>query len=47
MRIEIDKLLTPTNYGVKLGISRQAVHKQIKEGKLRTVSIDGVIFIKS
>lgn len=46
MRIDVTKLVTPKNYGLKTGIARSTVYKQIDAGKLKTIVIDGVIFIK-
>lgn len=45
--IDRTKLLTVTNYAKKKGLTRQAVHYQIKEKQLKTVIIDGVVFIAS
>ena len=44
-RIEVDKLITPANYGIKRGIDRKVVYYLIKEDKLDFTEIDGVMFI--
>jgi DNA-binding phage protein len=44
--MDIKKLRTVANYANSYGVSRQSVYKAIKEGKVKTVIIDGVTFVK-
>lgn len=41
----MEKLMKPTEYAEKLGISRQAVYAKIKKGILPSKSIDGKLYI--
>jgi hypothetical protein len=43
--IEISKLITPANYGIKKRIDRKAVYYLIKEDRLDYTEIDGVMFV--
>ena len=45
MKIDTEKLLTPNSYRLRYDIGRSTVYKHIDEGLLKTVKIDGVIFI--
>jgi hypothetical protein len=45
-KVDRTKLLTITNYAKREGLTRQAVHYQIKEKQLETVKIDGVVFVR-
>jgi hypothetical protein len=42
--IEIGKLITPANYGIKKGIDRKVVYYLIKEDRIDFTEIDGVMF---
>jgi hypothetical protein len=46
MKIDTDKLKTPANYAKSQKISRQAVYKKIAENKVKSVTIDGIPFVK-
>ena len=46
MRVEIDNLKTVGTYKEKIKRNRSRIYQMIGEGKLKTVKIDGVIFIK-
>lgn len=46
MRVEIDNLKTVGTYKDKIKRNRSRIYQMIGEGKLKTVKIDGVIFIK-
>lgn len=46
MKVEIDNLKGVGNYAKKIKRNRSRVYQLINEGKLETVKIDGVIFIK-
>jgi hypothetical protein len=46
MRVEIDNLKTVGTYKEKLKRNRSRIYQMIREGKLETIKIDGVIFIK-
>lgn len=43
--IEISKLITPANYGLKKGIDRKVVYYLIKEDRIDFTEIDGVMFV--
>lgn len=43
--IDIDKLITPANFGIKKGIDRKVVYYLIKEDKIDYTEIDGVMFV--
>lgn len=43
--IEIGKLITPANYGIKKGIDRKIVYYLIKEDRIDFTEIDGVMFV--
>jgi len=45
MILDIDKLRTPNNYSSKIGKNRSWVYQLIKDGKLESVKIDGVLFV--
>ncbi len=47
MRVETKNLIRISTYAKKLGISVQAVYKQIKTGKsnLKVITIDGMTFV--
>ena len=42
---QIDKLVTPANYGAKGGINRRVVYYLIKEDRIDYTEIDGVMFV--
>jgi hypothetical protein len=44
-RIDIDKLLTITNAAKVAGVSRFWMTQQVKNGKMASVTIDGVRFV--
>jgi hypothetical protein len=44
-KIDIDKLITPANYGSKKGIDRKSVYYLMKIGKIDFIEIDSVKFI--
>lgn len=44
-RIDIDKIITPANFGIKKGIGRKVVYYLIKEDKIDYTEIDGVMFV--
>lgn len=46
MKIEIDNLKTVGKYASKVKRNRSRIYQLINEGKLETVKIDGVTFIK-
>lgn len=43
--IEIGKLITPANYGLKRGVNRKVVYYLIKEDRIDYTEIDGVMFV--
>ena len=43
---DIEKLVTFSNYGKRMGFSRQWVYELAKERKIEVVEIDGVKFVK-
>lgn len=43
--IEISKLITPSNYGLKKGVNRKVVYYLIKEDRIDYTEIDGVMFV--
>lgn len=43
--IEIGKLITPANYGIKMGVDRKVVYYLIKEDRIDYTEIDGVMFV--
>jgi excisionase family DNA binding protein len=45
-KIDIRNLKTVQNYAKEYGISRPTVYKMIEEGELKTVYIDGKLYIK-
>jgi len=45
LKIDIRKLRTPENYGKEFGISKPTVYKRIKEGELKTIRIDGRLYV--
>lgn len=45
-RIDTEKLQTVQNYAHYIKRNRSRVYQMIKEGKLDTIIIDGVTFIK-
>lgn len=47
MKIDTQKLQTVQNYAHYIKRNRSRVYQMIKEGKLETVLIDGVTFIKT
>jgi len=46
LQIDISKLKTVENYAKDYGISRPTVYKKIREKELKTIVIDGKLFIK-
>ena len=42
---QIDKLITPANYGSKYGVGRKVVYYLIKEDRIDHTEIDGVMFV--
>lgn len=46
-RIDTEKLQTVQSYAHYIGKTRIRVYQMIKEGKLDTIIIDGVTFIKN
>jgi predicted ATP-dependent serine protease len=45
MKINIDKLLTVSNFAILKGLSRQHVYRLIENKELTLIIIDGVSFI--
>lgn len=45
MKVNIEKLLTVSNYAISKGISRQHVYRLVDNQELTLVKIDGVNFI--
>jgi len=43
--MEVDKLLTVSNYADKFRVTRAYIYKLLKEKKMNAISIDGVLFI--
>jgi len=43
--VDYFKPMTVKNYAVKMEISPQAVYKQIKNERLITIEVDGVLFV--
>ena len=41
----VGSLMTVNHYALKVGITTMGVYKQIERGKVKSVRIDGVIFI--
>lgn len=46
MRIEITNLQTVKNYAADRGVTPSYIYKLIREGKMSSIVIDGVIFIE-
>ncbi len=46
LKIDRTKLITVTNYANKHGLTRQAIHYRLKQDQLKSIEIDGVLFIK-
>jgi len=46
LKVDVTKLKTPENYGKQYGISKPTVYKRIREGELKTIKIDGRLYIK-
>ena len=46
LKIDITKLKTPANYAKIKGMKRELVYYEIKTGKLKSVKIDGVPFVR-
>ena len=44
--VDVQKLVTVANYATRVGKTRQAVYFQVKQGKVQSIAIDGVIFVK-
>ena len=40
------KLVTISNYAKMLGLTRQTIHYRIKQGSLKSVKIDGKMFVE-
>jgi hypothetical protein len=45
MKIEINNLITVTNFAILKGITRQHVYRLIESKLINSVSIDGILFI--
>ena len=41
----VGNLMTVNHYALKVGLTTMGVYKQIERGKIKSVRIDGVIFI--
>jgi len=46
LRIDRTKLMTVSNYAKLIGTTRQTIHNKIKNKELKTIKIDGVLFVK-
>jgi hypothetical protein len=46
MKVEIEQLKTVQNYANRVKRNRSRIYQLINEGKLPTVIIDGVTFVK-
>ena len=46
LKVDITKVKTVENYAKDYNLSRTTVYKRIKQGDLKTITIDGVNFIK-
>jgi predicted transcriptional regulator len=47
LKIDHTKLVTVSNYAERIGKTRQTIHNMIKNKELKTIKIDGVLFIKT
>jgi translation elongation factor P/translation initiation factor 5A len=45
MKIDLDKLLTVSNFALLKGLSRQHVYRLVENKELTLISIDGVSFV--
>jgi hypothetical protein len=45
MKIDLDKLLTVSNFAFLKGLSRQHVYRLVENNELTLIKIDGVSFI--
>ena len=45
MKVDIDQLMTVTNYGKLKDLTRQHVYRLIQNGELTMVEIDGIKFL--
>jgi len=45
LKIDRTKLYTVNNYCIKYNISKPTVYKRIKEGLIKTIRINGVLFV--
>jgi hypothetical protein len=45
MKINIDKLLTVSNFAILKGLSRQHVYRLIENKEVTLITIDGISFI--
>ena len=43
--IDVSKIVTPANFGIKKGIDRKVVYYLIKEDRIDFTEIDGVMFV--
>lgn len=41
----VDSLMTVNHYALKVGLTTMGVYKQIERGRIKSVRIDGVIFV--
>ena len=46
LKVDITKCKTVENYAKDYNLSRTTVYKRIKQGDLKTITIDGVNFIR-
>ena len=45
MKIDLDKLLTVSNFALSKGLSRQHVYRLVENNELTLIKIDGISFI--
>ena len=45
LKVDKTKLKTFKNYAVYVGVTVQAVYKMVRENRVKTEHIDGVVFI--
>lgn len=46
LKEDISKLKTATNYAKEKGVNRRTVYNWRDEGKIETVEIDGILFVR-
>lgn len=45
LKVDVTKLITQAQYAKKVGLTRQRINQMIRDGKLKTANVNGVVLV--